>query len=239
VHEWEPGTRLPPERELCRTLDVSRSTLRLALTDLEDRGLITRHQGKGTFVARPQVGAEVGGYFSLRVALRAQGIRLATRVLDAGVVEASRGVAQELGLLPGQSVVRIERLRSIERRGGAEPLGGTGPEPLVIDIAHLPAVRFPGLETKDLTTRSLYDILREDYGCHVTTADETLEPVILTSAECRLLAVPQHAPALLIRRVTRDRDDAIVELATALLRGDRARLLLQRRSADAWLESVA
>ena len=225
--EWAPGSRLPPERELGRVFDVSRSTLRLALAELEERGLITRHQGRGTFVARPRLQADLGRYFSLRDSLRARGIRLETRVLGVAVVEASRGVAQELGLLPGESVARVDRLRSTEG------------EPLVIDSAHLPAARFPGLEDQDLATRSLYDILREDYGCHVATADETLEPVILTPDECRLLGVPANAPALLIRRLTRDRDDAIVELATALLRGDRARLLLQRRSADAWLESVA
>ena len=169
---WAPGTRLPPERELGRSLDVSRSTLRLALAELEERGLITRHQGRGTFVARPRVQADVGGYFSLRDALRARGIRLETRVLEVAVIEAPRGVAQDLGLLPGESVVRIDRLRSAEG------------EPLVIDTAHLPAARFPGLETRDLATRSLYDILREDFGRHVSTAAETLEPVILTPHEC-------------------------------------------------------
>lgn len=225
--EWAPGSQLPPERELCRSLEVSRSTLRLALAELEERGLVTRHQGRGTFVARPHVQAELGGYFSLRDALQARGIRLDTRVLEVGLVEASRAVAQELGLLPGEPVVRIDRLRS------------TAGEPLVIDSASLPAARFPGLESRDLVARALYDILREDYACPVATAAETLEPVILTPHECALLDVPANAPALLIRRVTRDRDDAIVELATALLRGDRARLLLQRRSADAWLESVA
>ena len=223
---WAPGTRLPPERELGRSLEVSRSTLRLALAELEERGIITRHQGRGTFVARPRLHADVGGYFSLRDSLLARGIRLETRVLEVALIEAPRGVAQDLGLLPGHSVVRIDRLRSAEG------------EPLVIDTAHLPAVRFPGLETKDLAGRSLYDILREDFACHVATADETLEPVILTPHESGLLSVPSNAPALLIRRVTRDRDGAIVELATGLLRGDRARLLLQRRSADAWLESV-
>ena len=178
-------------------------------------------------MARPRVQAEVGGYFSLREALQARGIRLQTRVLEVTVIEAPRGVAQDLGLLPGEPVVRVDRLRSAEG------------EPLVLDTAHLPAARFPGLETRDLVTRSLYDILREDFGCRVATAAETLEPVILTPHECGLLGVPPNAPALLIRRITRDRDDAIVELATALLRGDRARLLLQRRSSDAWLEPVA
>jgi GntR family transcriptional regulator len=155
------------------------------------------------------------------------GVRLETRVLEARVVEATRPVARALGLLPGQPVVRIERLRS------------TDGEPLVLDTAHLPADRFPGLEARPLASRGLYDILRRDYGCSVSTADETLEPIILMPAECQLLGVPPNAPALLIRRITRDREDDIVELATALLRGDRARLLLQRRSADAWLESVA
>ncbi|MCO4826228.1 MAG: FCD domain-containing protein [Amylibacter sp.] len=46
-----PGDRLPPERELAKTLDVSRPSLREALTSLEERGLLTAHQGGGTFVA--------------------------------------------------------------------------------------------------------------------------------------------------------------------------------------------
>src|SRR4029450_8716868 len=95
--EWAPGSRLAPGPEVCRACDgrppdVSPSTLRLALAELEDRGLVTRQQGRGTFVARPRVQADVGGFFSLRDGLAARGIRLETPGLDGGGIEAAGGV---------------------------------------------------------------------------------------------------------------------------------------------------
>ena len=63
---WQEGHRLPPERELCKDFGVSRATLRQALGELEERGLITRHQGRGTFVSRPRVQLPIVGVFSIR-----------------------------------------------------------------------------------------------------------------------------------------------------------------------------
>jgi DNA-binding transcriptional regulator YhcF (GntR family) len=51
--EWPVGTRIPAERDLGRALGVSRHTIRQALDRLARRGLVSRHQGRGTIVADP------------------------------------------------------------------------------------------------------------------------------------------------------------------------------------------
>jgi GntR family transcriptional regulator len=225
--QWAPGSRLPSERELCDILDVSRATLRQALAELEERGLISRHQGRGTFVARPRVEAALSGFFSIREALRARGMTVVTRVLGVTVIEASRQLSADLGCVPGDPLVRLERLRLVEA------------EPLVLESSHLPEALFPGLVAADFVTRSLYDILREDYGRAVSDATETLEPVITTARESALLALPGQAPAILTRRVTKDTSGTIVELGHALLRGDRSRFLLQRHVREPWATHVS
>jgi GntR family transcriptional regulator len=214
---WLPGSRLPPERELGVRFDVSRATLRLALAELEERGLISRHQGRGTYVSRPRVETAMGEHFTIRAALEARGMTVTTRVLTATIRAASRQVAQDLGIRPGEPVIHVERLRSADG------------EPLLIDRADVPAALFAGLERADLATRSLYDVMRDDHGRWVTAATETLEPVLLAPAEAALLEVPAQSPAMLVRRVSTDQGGTTVELAQALVRGDRSRFLLERR----------
>ncbi len=231
--QWQEGDRLPPERELCQRFDVSRSTLRQALAELQDRGLITRQQGRGTYVSRPRPQIPIVGVFSIRDAMEALGMHMATHVLRIDRIEADRGLATDLGCMPGDAVIFIERLRI-----------GDG-EPMVLDTAHLRADLFPGLEAIDLGQRSLYDVLETDFGRTVAEASETLEPVILTPRECELLEVPPHTTALLTRRVSSDADGVVLALGHVLLRGDRSRYIYTRtvesapdRSADRAADGV-
>jgi GntR family transcriptional regulator len=214
---WQEGDRLPPERQLCRDFDVSRSTLRQALGELEARGLISRHQGRGTFVTRPRLQLPIVGAFSISEAMRQNGMTISTRVIGVHVIEASRQLASDLACLPGDPLVLIERLRI-----------GNG-EAMVLDTAYLRESLFPGLAQADLEHRSLYEILRSEYGREAAEAQETIEPVILTPRECQLLGVPQHTTALLTRRITTDLDGVVVALGQVLLRGDRSRYLFKRR----------
>ena len=219
---WAQGTKLPPERELCEQLSVSRSSLRLALADLEERGLITRHQGRGTYVTRPRVDADASGYFSIADALRSRGMNLSVEVIDKIVMPATARLAEDLQVREDEQLLRLRRLRSADG------------EPIVLEVSYLPLKLLPGLETADFAHRSLYRVLWEDHGRYVDNASETLEPVVLTGREAALLSVARGSPALLFRRTTRDRTGTIVEVGEGLLRGDRSRFLIERSIGEGW-----
>ena len=211
--EFPDGERLPPERSLCETYDVSRSTLRLALDDVEARGLISRHQGRGTFVSRRRADADLASHFSIGEALRSRGRELLSSIVSVDTIEATRQLATDLALLPGDPIVRLRRLRL------------TDDEPLYIETTFMALTRFPALDRADFAHRRLYRILQDDYGCRVVSAVAVLEPAILTPEESALLGVSRHLPAMFLRRVTKDTEGVPVEVSEALLRGDRARFI--------------
>src|SRR5439155_24039324 len=75
-----PGEKIPTEAALCARYDVSRTVVRQALSDLDRTGLVTRHKGKGTFVAAPKVSELVAqSLTSLHEELSARRERLETK----------------------------------------------------------------------------------------------------------------------------------------------------------------
>jgi GntR family transcriptional regulator len=125
------------------------------------------------------------------------------------VVEPSSGyVADRLRLIEGEPVVTIVRLRL----GAGVPLG--------LQTAHLPALRFPGLDAIDLAGRSLYATLAERYGVVPVEAEELFEVAPIRGEAARLLQVRPGSCGFHVERLTFDSRGAF-EFASSLMRGDR------------------
>lgn len=216
--EYPIGARIPSERELCEIYGVSRITVRQAIAELTERGVLNRQQGRGTFVATPRIEQSLLDHFTFAEELRDKGLLVASTVLLQEVAEASTEQAAHLGLEQGAGVLHLVR----QRRADGEPYA--------IETTYLPLEHFPGVEQADFGTRSLYEVLATDYGTRPMSARETFEPVLVRPRESQDLNVKAGSPALLLLRTTYDSTGRAVEFARALIRGDRCRMLVELRA---------
>ena len=140
-------SRIPSEQELCDTYQVSRVTVRKALAELTQEGLLNRHQGKGTFVGVPRIRKDLRDVNSFHDICRVMGSVPTTRLLHVQWVYPEETDARELNCEPGEQVLEIVRLRL------ADDI------PVMLETNRFPA-DYGWLSEADLTG-SLYALLAE------------------------------------------------------------------------------
>lgn len=194
------GSFLDNELDLADRWQVSRPTVRRAIQDLVDAGMLVRRRGVGTQVVNDQVRRPFK-LSSLFDDLAAIGREPVTTIVTLGRVAADIEVADALGIAPGTELVHIERLRA------------TGPSstPLAI-LRNWLLVDVAGTITADdLERRGLYSLLRER-GVRPHSAVQRLGAVAAPPLDATLLHLPVGAPLVTMRRVMQDDTGRIVEL---------------------------
>ncbi|MER3418134.1 MAG: hypothetical protein C4343_03275 [Chloroflexota bacterium] len=215
--ELAPASRLPTERELSEALGVSRMTVRAALARLEQRGLIRRLQGSGTFVSEPKLRQDTSHLRSFFEASLGQGLVPASRLIERAEILATRHLAQELDLRIGELVYKVVRARSV---------AGV---PVVLETSFFPARVVPGLLDLDLEGSSIYRLMEQRYGARPVRARQALEPIAAGPLEAELLGVGVGSPLMLVERTAWAADGRAVEHARDLYRGDRSRFVGELR----------
>lgn len=210
---WRPGDRLPSETELCRRFDISRTTVRQALTMLELEGALRREQGRGTFVAEP---APSSGFLQSSAGFQEDAERaghvVTSHVISVGVERMPSWAAAGLDREPGTHGVAVERVRSID--GQVVMYAETW---LILDVAE-------GILGADLATASLYHVLRERHAVQALGGRRSVEAVVAEPRVAQLLEVPEGSPLLYVEAVSRDQADRAFECYRAWHRSDRSRL---------------
>ena len=210
-----PGDRLPTEHDLAAWLGVSRMTLRQALSELAQRGLVAKAVGRrgGTFVAEPKLEQDLTTLAGFSEQLRRHGKVAGARVLAATRIPASSAAAAALQVTEGDPVHDVRRIRFAD---GA---------PTVIEHSQFPAVLFPDLLDCRLDG-SLYDLLADRYGKRPYRARESLEPVVAGVREAEALEVDEGAPLMLVERTAYSEAGEPLEYARDLFRGDRTKVVV-------------
>ncbi len=206
---WKPGEAIPSEFELAARFGVSQGTVRKAIDDLAAENLLTRRQGKGTFVATHA--EQTTRYRFLRLAADdGSGRDLQRRLLHCRRVRASADIARPLELKTGDPVVFVRRLLLAEQR------------PVVLDDIWLPGRLFKDLNAERLAAYEgpMYALFEAAFGVQMIRAEEKIRAVAADNEAAALLEVAAGSPLLSVERRSLTYGERPVELRRGLYRTD-------------------
>ena len=198
--QWRPGEQLPSESEFAARLGVAVGTVRQAVSDLVQKGLLVRRQGKGTFVNKPTFNSSLFRFWRF---CDQDGERKPpeSRILVRRRASAPADVRKILGLPPGESAIFLSRIRLWSGK------------PIVAEEIWLPHQDFSALlELRaDEFGPLLYPAYERFCGKYVARAEERLTARAATTKQARAVGIDKGDPVVVIGRLARGYDDAPLE----------------------------
>jgi GntR family transcriptional regulator len=198
-----PDDALPPERDLAEMLKVSRITVRKAIDELVEDGLLIRKQGSGTFVSN-RVEKNFAKLTSFSEDMRARGREPRSLWLNRAEGTVTPEESLTLRSSPGTPVFRFHRIRMADDA------------PMALEYATVLAACLPSV---DAVENSLYEAL-ERSGNRPVRALQRLRAVLLTAEQAKLLKAQEGDAGLLVARVGYLKDGRAVEFSQSFYRGD-------------------
>lgn len=198
--KWKAGDRLPAELDLAEEYGIAAGTVRQAIAQLVDEGLLERHQGRGTFVRKPDFTNSLFRFFRFldeHDERRVPESRILVREERAPPEE----VRAALGLRARARAIFVLRVRSIDA------------EPVLLEEIWLPFERFRAfLNLPDERIGPLlYPVYEEVCGVVVARAEEKLKAESVTAEQARHLGVEPGAPVIVIERLAFGYDEKPLE----------------------------
>ncbi len=180
--ELQPGDKLPSETELMKEYKVSRITIRAAVSELEESGLVIRSRGKGTFIASKKELYSADDQIGFTHSCQQEGKCATTEVISVSWEYPTLSDVEYMKIEEDSRILITKRLRFVDG------------EPTMIETNHYsPQFRFLEQESLD---GSLYDILQK-HKIFLGKSIRTLEVVYANSQEANLLKLKKGDALLL------------------------------------------
>ncbi|CAD6529110.1 HTH-type transcriptional repressor NagR [Paraburkholderia kirstenboschensis] len=191
--EWAPEEAIATEAELGQFYNVSTGTVRKAIDLLVSDGVLTRTQGKGTFVRRPRFDSSLFRFFRF-VSRDGQPVLPTARVLKREVVKPDEEIRNALRMKASEKAIHLSRVRMIEGRA------------VLSEEIWLPRARFEALATLPLDKFEdlLYPLYERLCKQMVASATEILRVEQATTETASLLGIKTGSPVILVHRVASD-----------------------------------
>lgn len=192
---YEAGEKLPSEKRLCDYFKVSRVTVRHALQNLENDGLISRKQGVGAFVNAQNMKSNLVRLTDFSEDMRLAGLESSSRLIELKKVDPVKEINEVLDIRPDMKLIRVNRVRL-----------GSG-KPIAFDSTWLPPGYGQLLFDEDLTTQTIYNIIEEKYEIPILAGSYQITAVNASKYIAQHLELSQGDAVLEIDRCSRTTGD--------------------------------
>lgn len=184
------GTILPTERELSQQYGVSRTTVRIALQNLENQGYVERIQGKGTFVSHPEhhnYSNHIDYMFFEQIIPSEK--KTSSRIVNIENVNANEEQAEMLEISSNKRMIKVTKLYFIND------------EPVMLEEIFLIASIFEGITVNSLDNKILAKVLLKDYNQKICKMNDTISVTFANINQSFMLDIQENSPLLGIDRV--------------------------------------
>jgi len=223
--QLKPGQPIPSERSLCAKYRISRTTVRQALSEMINAGILSRKQGKGTFVIERRVNQGLVRIVNFERTVLDLGLKPSTQVLGNDVIPADIQMAKILDVPLTSQILKLTLLG----KGDATPL--------VLYESYFPlqfgqriAKKAAQLEKKGAPF-STYDLYERMGSVTPRSVAQTFEAITADDRLAAIMKVRKGLPIFMITSIFQTADQRPLEFRTALYRGDRYKFHLTREFA--------
>jgi len=207
--DFQPGSKIPTEKEIGETFMVSRITSAKAVDYLYNKNLIYRKQGKGTFVAQPLI-SDFSGSASFTEDMLKRGLKPSSKLIQLKKITHIEDVVEKKLKIPkNKEYYKLVRIRYANNN------------PMVVEYCYLPVNLYPDLSIEMFEESYLYEIIRNHYGYNPTWAEAIIEAAMGSKDEERMLDLDSKIPVLVVYRVTSDEKYRPLEYVHSVHRSDR------------------
>lgn len=210
----EPGDSILPESQLAQQFNVSRMTVRQALSRLVFEGLIVRHRGRGSFVAEPRL-EHTQMFLSFEQEMRVRGSQTTHKLLDMRIVPAEGKVAENLALPEGTLIVFLQRQRLVDGDVAGH------------EFRHLPRHIGEAITQDEIHNQPLVPAVERALGRARTRLSLRVTASVVRGEEARILETKVGAPALVWENIWYVDPDGPVQYGKSIFRGDRYQMVVE------------
>lgn len=188
INHFMPNTRIPSERDLTTLLQASRMTVRFAINELTNEGLLYKIQGSGTYVTGLKIQKPLVPLTSFTEDMRLEGKEVSTILVSFERIEANSVVAEKLNIKEGEAIFRIARLRVSKDLI------------LLYEVIYQPVAILP-LLSEQSCLGSIYKYI-EEQGLIISYSNVSIEAMISDIELAQILKISEGEPLLLMKDVT-------------------------------------